>query len=155
FVQVPWMQSVRGTNRTDVLFRKQFSLLNIFDHKQRAPKPSAVGLARSAGKLDRAESLLGSAYRLHHRLEFLGFERERAVWPAIRPPQTKMFLNDASPQRHGDDRNRDSDCVIRKSHGTAETAPQFRNREQVRLLRWRRIGTGTLQQRNLSRTRSA
>ncbi len=68
------MQSLCRANRAHIPFREQLTLVHIFDHKQRPPKPAAAGLAGRGSKLHRAQSFFGHANRIDHRLEFLRLE---------------------------------------------------------------------------------
>jgi hypothetical protein len=142
------VQSVGWANGTDVLLGKQLAFFYFFDGKQRASKLKAIGFARTGGELHRAKSFFRRAHRIDHCPEFRGLQGESAVWSAIHPPQTKMFLNDARSERHSDHWSRDAHGVIGKADGTTEAARQFGDCKQVRFFRWSRVGTCTFQQRD-------
>ncbi len=112
------MQAIGGSNRAYVVDGKQLALLHIFHDEQRAPEVAAVGFAWPGGKLDRAESFLGSADGFHHGLEFLGFEGEGRVGATIGSLQAKMLLDDAGSEGYRDQRNRNAHGVIGKKPDT-------------------------------------
>jgi len=91
FVEMPRMQSVRWTNRTHILSRKQFTF---FISSTTNSDRRNLRLLASCEPTKTAPSPkpFGCAHRLYHRLEFRGFERECAIRSAIRAAQAKVFF---------------------------------------------------------------
>ena len=81
--EMPRMQPIRRTNRSNILLCKQFALFHVFHRKQRTPELEAIGLARPWRKLHRPKSLFSGTHCLHHRLEFLRLQREPCIRPTI------------------------------------------------------------------------
>ena len=106
------VQSVRGTDRTDVLITEQLALFHILHYKQRAAEYPAVSFFDTCAKLNFAESSLGGVDCVRHRLKFLRFQREFAVWSLLRTGQRDVLFNKACSERDGCYRNCDAKGVI-------------------------------------------
>src|SRR3984885_650143 len=128
---MPGVQSVARTNGAQIFRRKRLATLNVTHNEQRAAKRLAACLFWTASELNSAEGLLRHTNGIDHRFEFMGLEREGAVWPWFRTRQGEMLLDDARSQRNGCDGHRDAHRMIRKPCGHSETRRYLRDGPQV------------------------